>query len=432
MIIVSSLQMVFLESERNHLVEERLETLASTLIASGLSLSLIQNLESSDDLIHDILGEEKVDQIIRIYDMDGEVLAENFTSTELPLSFNPHERWETQQVKGRSVRVLNIRSEDLLLQVGMIVSPWLTSRFLFNSRSAIFALVVLVMLILSAYLSSRVLFNPIKQLTKDLEGLTQQLEGKLGQPLTEFVMGPEFSTLTKAREPSKDEFEQLCAQLKSFVESLGSYTRSFHAQSALLTHELKTPLTVLKNSLTEMSISKKPENIQAALSEVDHLTRMINRFLQWSVLTSNPAKPQEIYAVKVEEIVAKTVQDLNSVYNQRIDLEVKHALRVLALPDHVQQLLNNLLENALRYSPTDKKVKVFVGEDFIEISDQGSGLPEDVQKNLGSPFNRGQSARKKDQGTGLGLAWIHALCEKYAWKLEISSSESGTRIKINF
>lgn len=432
MVIVSSLQMIFLESERNHLVEERLETLASTLIASGLSLSLIQNLESSDDLIHDILGEEKVDQIIRIYDMDGEVLAENFTSTELPLNFNPKERWETQQVKGRSVRVLNIRSEDLLLQVGMIVSPWLTSRFLFNSRSAIFALIVLLMLIFASYLSSRVLFKPIKQLTKDLEGLTRQLEGRMGQPMTEFVIGPEFSTLTGARVPSKDEFEQLCAQLKTFLDSLGNYARSFHAQSALLTHELKTPLTVLKNNLTEISLSKKPENIQAALQEVDHLTRMINRFLQWSVLTSTPAKPQEIYAVKVEELILKIVHDLNSVYGQRIELENKIPLRVLALPDHVQQLLNNLLENALRYSPEDKKVHVLMSEDSIEIIDQGRGIPEEVYKNLGSPFNRGLSGRKKDQGTGLGLAWVHALCEKYAWKLEIISSETGTKIKIHF
>src|SRR3954452_13337184 len=90
-LVVSTLQIFFFENERVRLVDQRLETIASSLIASGLSLNMIQNLESTDDLINDLLGEERVDHIINVYSTDGEVLAQNYTATEIPLQLSRDE-----------------------------------------------------------------------------------------------------------------------------------------------------------------------------------------------------------------------------------------------------------------------------------------------------------------------------------------------------
>jgi hypothetical protein len=79
-VVVSTLQVLFFESERLRLLDQRLETIASSLIASGLSLTMIQNLESTDDLINDLLGEERIDHIINVYSLTGQVLAQNFTA----------------------------------------------------------------------------------------------------------------------------------------------------------------------------------------------------------------------------------------------------------------------------------------------------------------------------------------------------------------
>lgn len=431
-LLVSSMQVFFFENERLRLLDQRLETIASTLFASGLSLQVIENLDSTDDLIHDLLGEERVDQIINVYSLDGEQLAHNFTSSELPLEYSK-ERWQTVEVKGRTIRVLNIESGKLAVQVGMVRGPALLNKWsVVNRRFALFLIGVTLLLIFVAYFSSNLLFSPLRKLTRELESMSQQLDRKLGQPLSSFVIGPELKRLTREGKKTKDEFELLCDEIRMFLGKLENYTKTYHAQTAILTHELKTPLTVLKNYLD--SVKQAPDLNRArelgvsAATEIDHLSQLINDYLQWSVLASHPGKPDEIHAVRLLELTRKIASDLNRLNSERIVFTAEEETTVFALPDHARQLLTNILSNALKYS-TDK-VEVALKKDVLTITDHGNGLPKAVKEHLGSPFNRGPS--KSPSGSGLGLAWVHSLCEKYGWKLNIESSTSGTKIQIAF
>lgn len=435
-LVVSTLQLFFFESERLRLVDQRLETIASSLIASGLSLNMIQNLESTDDLINDLLGEERVDHIINVYSLDGEVLAQNYTATEIPLNFTAEEAHQTYQVKNFTVRVLNIKKGRLVVQVGVVMGPSLLNRWsVANARFLGFTMLVFIFLLGAAFLSSGVLFQPLRNLTLELQTMSAQLERKLGQPLTGFVIGPELSRLSRGRK-AKDEFELLCAEIENFLKKLEGYTRSFNAQTAILTHELKTPLTILKNYLEELRQARDLASAQrlgqAALGEIDRLTKLINDYLQWTVLTSNPGQPSEIYAVKLSEIAAKAVSDLNSIHAGRLRLELNGEALVFALPDHVHQLVSNLLTNAIHYSPSDRLVVCRIDTDCLRVIDQGPGLPPDVREHLGSPFNRGDLRTSAHKSSGLGLAWVYSLCEKYGWKLDIQSSVAGTTVTVNF
>ena len=426
--------MLFFENERVRLVDQRLETIASSLIASGLSLSMIQNLESTDDLINDLLGEERVDHIINVYSLEGAVLAQNYTATEIPLEFNSNEIHQTYEVNGHPVRVLNIKKGRLVVQVGVILGPGLLNPLvLISSRFMLFTLFVFILLLVAAYFSSAELFRPLRNLTLELQSMSAQLERKLGQPLSGFVIGAELSRLAR-RPDTKDEFELLCAEIESFLKKLEGYTRSFNAQTAILTHELKTPLTVLRNYLQELrlaeDLAKAKTLADGALHEIDRLTRMINDYLQWSVLTANPAQPSEIYAVKLSEVAGQVVSELNSIHGHRIELRSEGETLVFALPDHVRQLLANLLTNALNYS--QKPVVCRIGVSFLEIVDEGRGMPEEVRAHLGSPFNRGSDRQNASKSSGLGLAWVCSLCEKYGWRLSIDSGDAGTKVHVGF
>lgn len=433
-LVVSTLQILFFENERMRLVDQRLESIGSALLASGLSLSMIQNLESTDDLISDLLGEERVDHIINVYSTEGEVLAQNYTATEFPLQFSSMEVHQNVEVHGHHVRVLNINRGHLVVQIGALRDPgWLNSIMVINPRFAMFTLFVLALLVVAAYFSSMILFRPLRRLTSEMRSMSAQLERKLGQPLSGFVIGPEIARLAHRRN-SKDEFELLCAEIEIFLKKLEGYTRSFHAQTAILTHELKTPLTILKNTLEQMRQAPDLTRGQAlgreALAEIDRLTATINDFLQWSVLSSNPERPNEIYAVKVSEVAVRVRDDLNRVHGNRVELVQKGEALVFALPDHVRQLVSNLVSNAVHYAPGT--VTCVIEDDIFTVSDHGPGLPEDVKKHLGSPFNRGEQRPGAHQGSGLGLAWVHSLCEKYAWRLHIDSSHTGARIRVEF
>jgi signal transduction histidine kinase len=432
-LVVSTSQVIFFESERLRLVDQRLETIASSLIASGLSLSMIENLESTDDLINDLLGEEHVDHIINVYSLSGEILAQNYTATEIPLRFDSVDVHESYDVAGQKVRVLNIKHGRLLVQVGVLLNPDILSRFIvFNKRFVGFTGFIFLLLTIAAYFSSVVLFRPLRRLTLELQSMSRQLEHRLGQPLSGFVIGSELAGFSRGHRNTKDEFELLCMEMEAFLKKLGEYTRSFNAQSAILTHELKTPLTILRNYLEEVrqagDLARAKTLGQAAMHEIDRLTRLINDFLQWSVLTSNPGQPDEIYAVKLSEAVSKTAADLNSLHGGRVRLEIDGASVVFALPDHVRQLVSNLLSNALNYSR--KEVICSLRGNLLEVRDYGPGIPEDVRQHLGSPFNRG--SRSREMGSGLGLAWVHSLCEKYGWRLTLDSSPTGTSVRVAF
>ncbi len=435
--LVFTLSFLFFDSERMRFLDQRLETIASTLIASGLSLSFIENLDSTDDLVHDLLGEERIDQIINVYNLEGELLAQNFTGSEIPLDFNAHERRETVTVKDRSIRVLNFPSGRIMIQVGMFFNPSLIGRMdYFDFRNFLFLIFLLTLLAIVAYYSSGILFRPLRELTRELRSMSQQLERKLGQSLTGFVIGPQLNRLAQGHPTTKDEFEQLCWELTVFLKKLEDYTKSFHAQTALLTHELKTPLTLMRNYLSEIKKFLKNHDTKffelsnESIEEVDHLTKVINDFLQWSVLTSNPNQPTEIHAVKLQPMIQKIVYDFNQIHNSRIQILKCEDITVFALPDHVRQLILNLLTNSLNYS--QDQVELLVGDNQIQVNDRGPGIPESVLENLGSPFNRGPASHKKTSSTGLGLAWVHSLCEKYHWILDINSSSEGTKIIIQF
>lgn len=430
-IVVSILQQVYFTSERLRLVDKRLETISSSLIASGLSLELIQNLESTDDLVSDLLGEEKVDMLINIYATDGELLAQNYTASAIKLDFNRVDRWQTVKVEGRDIRVLNLPQGNLMVQVGLFLSPSVThGTDFFNRRFFVFVFVISALLIAAAYLGSRVLFSPLRKLTSELAQTSSQLDRKLGQSLNGFVIGPELSRLAESGK-GRDDLEKLAAEIAAFLYKLEDYTRTFQAQTAILTHELKTPLTILKNYCEEIVRAQDPKQSmglgQRALKEIDRLTSLINEFLQWSVLTSTPGMP-DVYAVKLSEIVRKCTHELNMVNHNRIQLVIAGDLTVFAMPSHVHQLVSNLLSNALNYSSADKMVECSVTESSLIVRDHGPGLPHDVQEHLGQPFNRGGLSR----GSGLGLAWVKALSDKYKWRLDIASSPNGTQIEVLF
>lgn len=436
--IVSTLQMLFFENERLHLLDQRLETIASSLMASGLSFSLIENLESTDDLINDLLGEERVDYLINIYSLEGDVLAQNYSASEIPIPFSNTDQRVTAEAGGHRVRILNLPRGRLVIQVGVIMGPEIWSgRSLFSERFFWFTILVFIILIIAAYFSSAVLFKPLKSLTSELQTMSSQLDKHMGLPLFGFVIGPQLAQLSKRGRDRRDEFAALCAEIETFLKKLEGYTRTFHVQMAILTHELKTPLAVMKNYLEELArardLVKAQEQGRGAMEEIDRLSGLINDYLRWSMLTANPEKPADIYAVKLSETLGKVAASLNPLNNQRIQIEVQEELTIFALPEHVEQLVSNLLSNALKYSPADRPVSCVISAQGLLVADKGRGLPREVLQNLGSPFNRGdQKSPSFHQSSGLGLAWVFGLCEKYKWKLDVQSDAEGTKISVKF
>lgn len=429
--LVSFLQYSFFQSERKRLIDRQIETVASALIASRLSVELMENLNEVDAIIQNAVVDNPIDLVINIYSEDADILYSNGTAKRLNLELNQTKKWQDVEAKGHSLRLLTLRNGDIYLQIGMVLDTTL-HRWQVDSRRFLYFLFSIFLLVgFVSFLSARFLVAPIANLATEFEGLSESLNRQLGQPLSEFIIPPTLERYSRD-ESSKDELENLGSAIRGFLKQLGDYTKSFQAQTALLTHEIKTPLTVILNRLEEMQRTP-PENVKPlidqAKSEVLDLASMVNNYLQWAVFISSPGKPQDVYAVKLEQVVREMAGALETIYGSRVSFGLLQSPTVFGYPEHVRQVVKNVLENALKYSKAE--VRISLENETLVIEDSGSGIPPEILKAIGTPFNNLKGSDPQ-RSSGLGLAWAHVICQKNGWKLNIDSRASGTKVEIIF
>lgn len=105
---------------------------------------------------------------------------------------------------------------------------------------------------------------------------------------------------------------------------------------------------------------------------------------------------------------------------------------MVASPLHIEQLISNLVSNAIAYSPKDSHIDVSVKNQTLTIIDRGPGIPKSVKDRLGEPFNRGGADPTVSKGSGLGLAWVKSICRLYSWEMSVQSSDQGSEILVKF
>lgn len=187
-----------------------------------------------------------------------------------------------------------------------------------------------------------------------------------------------------------------------------------------VTHELKTPIAVARLNLEtlqkyQLEPEKQKRLIQTTLDETSRLNFLTNNILVSSQLDGNRYKSDK-EELNFSALIEDCVQDFRKRFPERtltsaIDKEVDVKGDLLLL----QMLVNNLLENAIKYSPKDGRITASLQKSGLEVilkvSDEGTGIPEEEKKKIFTKFYRiGNESTRKAKGTGLGLY----LCQKIA------------------
>ncbi len=187
-----------------------------------------------------------------------------------------------------------------------------------------------------------------------------------------------------------------------------------------ITHELKTPLSVAKLNLEtlqkyNLDPEKQKKLIRTTLDETARLNFLTNNILISSQLESGGYKLSS-EELDLSDLLKDCLQDFRNRFPEREfygDIEADAAVR--GDPLLLQILINNLLENAVKYSPKETPVNASLKKNSsgieLQIKDQGPGIPGDEKKKIFTRFYRiGNEGTRKTQGTGLGLY----LCRKIA------------------
>ncbi len=200
-----------------------------------------------------------------------------------------------------------------------------------------------------------------------------------------------------------------------------------------VSHELKTPLASIKG-FTELLLDGALEDgekarhfISSVNKEADRLARLVKSLLDLSRLDSGMVK-MELDFFDLSMLVSDVIARLSikaSGKNISLDMQLENQLNVYSNSDRVQQVIINLVDNAIRYSPSDSKitVKLFSDDDFAEfhVIDEGPGIPLEDRLRIFERFYRIDKARSREQGgSGLGLAIVKQIVETLGGRVWIA------------
>ncbi|WP_368671667.1 ATP-binding protein [Corallococcus carmarthensis] len=212
---------------------------------------------------------------------------------------------------------------------------------------------------------------------------------------------------------------------------------------SMASHELRTPLTPLKATLellirqsesgSGMSPERQRETFARLNRQVDRLTRLIGDMLDVSRLQSGrftlTEAPMDLVALARE--VLERIQSTRPERQGLVSLELSAESLVGRWDEQrLDQLLTNLVENALRYSPPGTPVVMRVREEDgqvrVEVEDRGIGIPADSLPQLFTPFFRARNAAEHYAGgLGLGLAICREIVERHGGRISAKSDGPG-------
>lgn len=235
---------------------------------------------------------------------------------------------------------------------------------------------------------------------------------------------------------SDDEIGQLADSMEYMASELSKLEEYRHEFISNISHDFRSPLTSIKGYVTAIldgtiPPEKQPRYLNIVLDETNRLTKLTQGLLDLNRL--------EIYGPYLNltdfdfiDIVRTT---LNTFEIKCIDKNVaiylnNHAEATVVAADKtkIQQVVYNLLDNAIKFTPSGKNIYITIVEkgDKLQVSirDEGIGMSEDTQKKIWTRFYKDDTSRGKDKGgTGLGLAITKEIIKAHNETIDVSSTE---------
>lgn len=272
------------------------------------------------------------------------------------------------------------------------------------------------------------------------------LAGRATRPLAEMIQ------MTDRLHPDKlverlplrgtgDELDKLSRTINGFLDRIAKYINDNREFTANAAHELRSPLTAIQSSIeVSLNSDRSPEEYKELicdiLDECSDLRVLVNQLLLLAEsdagLLQTGGQPFDF-----SQVVERSAEMFQGVGETRgIELKVKTQDHIKVPGDSVRlrQVVNNLIDNALKFSPSGTTVTVNLSLDsehhqaVLQVRDQGCGIDEADKPHLFERFFRGDRARRRDQptkGTGLGLSICQAIIAAHRGTISVDNNPTG-------
>jgi signal transduction histidine kinase len=241
---------------------------------------------------------------------------------------------------------------------------------------------------------------------------------------------------------SRDEVGQLATAFNRMSGELEILERSRRDLVANVSHELKTPITAIRAHLENVLDGVEapdPATLQVMLTQTERLSRLIDQLLELSRLESGelPLRREEVELAPLVSQVLSEIEVARSDRGVEVSSDVPADLPAIeADRERVHQVLFNLLDNALRFTPNGGSVTVSAERHDssveVRVADTGVGISPEHLPRLFERFYRADPARSRDDGgTGIGLAIARSVVEAHGGHIT-AESEPGAGAAFTF
>jgi heavy metal sensor kinase len=291
---------------------------------------------------------------------------------------------------------------------------------------AIYMPFIISLAVVSGYWLMRRSLQPVDEITKRAEGITST---NLSERLPVIRTG--------------DELERLSISLNRMIERLDQAFQHINRFSADASHELRTPLTILQLELESIAESQplnveQTDQIGSALEETHRMSHIVENLLAISRLDAGEVKMDKT-RLDLGQFAASTAEQMRLLAEEKgilLRSNVANHVYVEGDRSRLQQVVVNLIANAIKYTPEAGEVTLSVGRDdrtaVLEVSDNGVGIPAHALPHVFERFYRADKARSRNSGgAGLGLAIVKAICTAHGAEIRVSSQEGhGSRFTV--
>jgi len=267
------------------------------------------------------------------------------------------------------------------------------------------------------------------------------LLGRALRPVDEIVRSAERITLQNLslRLPvpaTGDEVERLSLALNRMIQRLDNAFQLTSRFTADASHELRTPLTIMRGELEALLKEGKLSEdqmaqIESVLEEAERLTHIVEGLLLMSRLEAGESQMVKD-PVDFATLVCTTAEQMTPLAEDKsvsLDCEAAPDVTVMANEIRLKQVVINLLDNAIKYTPEGGKITVKVTGELswaiLEVRDNGIGISEEALPHVFERFYRSEQVQaRKARGTGLGLSMVHSILEAHGGAVAVESREN--------
>ncbi len=284
------------------------------------------------------------------------------------------------------------------------------------------SIVIIVISLIAAYFLSRKFSNPIIRITKESKKMAR------GNYDVEF------------KESSIEEINELAQTLNNTSIELSKTENLRRELLANVSHDLKTPLTLIKanaemvHDLTYANAEKRNKNLDVIIKETDRLNMLVEDILDLSKAQSKTMKldlkrlnlVELVKTILTRYEVLKEKNGYNIIFNSDKEFVIK------ADRKRLEQVIYNLINNAINYTGKDKLVTVNLVDKKnkvrFEVIDTGKGInKEDINYIWDKYYKADKSYHRVTVGTGLGLSIVKNILEMHNFKYGVETSKKGTK-----